>query len=54
MKFTELEKFEIFSLTAIIMHMGELNFKQRPKEEQAECEETKGKICLFYKIIFMF
>lgn len=24
------------------MHMGELKFKQRPREEQAECEDAKG------------
>lgn len=43
MKFTETEKSELFAITAGIMHMGELKFKQRPREEQAELEDGKGK-----------
>lgn len=42
MKFSEQEKFDLFALTAAIMHMGELKFKQRPREEQAEVEDVKG------------
>lgn len=42
MKFSETEKFELFSLTAAIMHMDELKFKQRPREEQAEYQDQKG------------
>ncbi|KAI1730163.1 myosin head (motor domain) domain-containing protein [Ditylenchus destructor] len=52
MKFTELEKFELFSLAAAIMHMGEIKFKQRPREEQAECEESKEAelACRLFKV----
>uniref|UniRef100_A0A914RX92 Myosin motor domain-containing protein n=1 Tax=Parascaris equorum TaxID=6256 RepID=A0A914RX92_PAREQ len=39
MHFTEEEKMDLFKLVAGIMHMGELKFKQRPREEQAECED---------------
>ncbi|KHJ86109.1 myosin head, partial [Oesophagostomum dentatum] len=41
MKFTPKEKDELFAITAGIMHMGELKFKQRPREEQAELEDGK-------------
>ncbi|ULT86007.1 hypothetical protein L3Y34_006002 [Caenorhabditis briggsae] len=41
MKFTATEKSELFAITAGIMHMGELKFKQRPREEQAELEDGK-------------
>ncbi|KAI3415864.1 MYSc [Globodera pallida] len=40
MMFQELEKFELFALTAAIMHMGEMRFKQRPREEQAEVDDV--------------
>ncbi|KAK0410838.1 hypothetical protein QR680_005352 [Steinernema hermaphroditum] len=40
MHFTEAEKSDLFALTGAIMHMGELKFKQRPREEQAECEDS--------------
>uniref|UniRef100_A0A0R3RFG9 Myosin head n=1 Tax=Elaeophora elaphi TaxID=1147741 RepID=A0A0R3RFG9_9BILA len=39
MHFTEQEKQDIFALVAGIMHMGEIKFKQRQREEQAECED---------------
>uniref|UniRef100_A0A9J2Q4T1 Myosin motor domain-containing protein n=1 Tax=Ascaris lumbricoides TaxID=6252 RepID=A0A9J2Q4T1_ASCLU len=39
MHFAEEEKMDLFKLVAGIMHMGELKFKQRPREEQAECED---------------
>lgn len=45
MKFTKSEKFEIFSLIAIIIHLGELKFKQKTKEGQIEYETMQG----FYK-----
>ncbi|CAI5453487.1 unnamed protein product [Caenorhabditis angaria] len=41
MKFSATEKSELFAITAGIMHMGELKFKQRPREEQAELEDGK-------------
>ncbi|KAL3088350.1 hypothetical protein niasHT_023910 [Heterodera trifolii] len=39
MMFSELEKMDLFALIAAIMHMGEMRFKQRPREEQAEEED---------------
>ncbi|VDM42609.1 unnamed protein product [Toxocara canis] len=39
MHFAEDEKMDLFKLVAGIMHMGEIKFKQRPREEQAECED---------------
>uniref|UniRef100_A0A915LXL0 Myosin head n=1 Tax=Meloidogyne javanica TaxID=6303 RepID=A0A915LXL0_MELJA len=41
MKFTEKEKFEMYALVAAVMHMGEIRFKQRPREEQAEADDIK-------------
>ncbi|CAJ0592060.1 unnamed protein product [Cylicocyclus nassatus] len=41
MKFTQKEKDQLFAITAGLMHMGELKFKQRPREEQAELEDGK-------------
>uniref|UniRef100_A0A915LUE4 Myosin heavy chain n=1 Tax=Meloidogyne javanica TaxID=6303 RepID=A0A915LUE4_MELJA len=41
MKFTEKEKFEMYALVAAVMHMGEMRFKQRPREEQAEADDIK-------------
>uniref|UniRef100_A0A915LQP6 Myosin heavy chain n=1 Tax=Meloidogyne javanica TaxID=6303 RepID=A0A915LQP6_MELJA len=41
MKFTEKEKFEMYALVAAVMHMGEMRFKQRPREEQAEADDVK-------------
>jgi len=43
MGFTADEKLNLFKLTAAIMHMGQMKFKQRPREEQAEAEDTSGK-----------
>ncbi|KIH63296.1 myosin head, partial [Ancylostoma duodenale] len=37
-----------------IMHMGELKFKQRPREEQAELEDGKGKEKLRKKTLLAF
>uniref|UniRef100_A0A1I7VUL1 Myosin head n=1 Tax=Loa loa TaxID=7209 RepID=A0A1I7VUL1_LOALO len=39
MHFVEQEKQDLFALVAGIMHMGEIKFKQRQREEQAECED---------------
>jgi myosin heavy chain 6/7 len=40
LQFTEAEKSEMFALVAGIMHMGEMRFKQRPREEQAEADNV--------------
>lgn len=45
MQFSADEKFDLFRLTAAIMHMGEMKFKQRPREEQAESDGTEGTYC---------
>ncbi|PAV91412.1 hypothetical protein WR25_06397 isoform A [Diploscapter pachys] len=52
MKFDQREKDELFAITAGIMHMGELKFKQRPREEQAELEDGKeGELgCKLYQV----
>lgn len=42
MHFADQEKQDLFALVAGIMHMGEIKFKQRPREEQAECENQQG------------
>jgi myosin heavy chain 6/7 len=41
--FSEEEKMSLFKLTASILHFGEMKFKQRPREEQAEADGTAGK-----------
>lgn len=38
--FSQTEKDEIYKVTAAVMHMGEMKFKQRGREEQAEADGT--------------
>lgn len=38
--FTVEEKISLFKATCSILHMGEMKFKQRPREEQAEADGT--------------
>ncbi|CAL1262322.1 unnamed protein product [Larinioides sclopetarius] len=40
--FTDDEKLNIYKVTASVMHLGELKFKQRPREEQAEADGTEA------------
>lgn len=40
--FTYEEKTSMFKCTAAIMHFGEMKFKQRPREEQAEADGSAG------------
>lgn len=42
MGFAQEEKNNLYKVTAGIMHMGEMKFKQRPREEQAETDGTEG------------
>ena len=42
--FSSEEKHSMFKCTAAIMHFGEMKFKQRPREEQAEADGTAGKM----------
>ncbi|KAI1301484.1 Myosin heavy chain, muscle [Halotydeus destructor] len=39
--FTPEEKENVYKITASVMHFGELKFKQRPREEQAEADGTE-------------
>ncbi|XP_068914285.1 myosin heavy chain, muscle isoform X4 [Tenebrio molitor] len=39
--FTQEEKDNIYRITASVMHMGCMKFKQRGREEQAECDGTE-------------
>ncbi|WP_407809633.1 hypothetical protein, partial [Staphylococcus aureus] len=40
--FNQKEKDEIYAITASVMHFGEMKFKQRPREEQAEPDGTEA------------
>ena len=40
--FTPEEKMSVFKLTGGIMHFGNMKFKQKPREEQAEVDSTEG------------
>lgn len=41
--FTQEEKNSIYKLTGSIMHFGNMKFKQKQREEQAEADGTEGK-----------
>ena len=43
MGFEQSEKDNMYKLCAAIMHMGEMKFKQRPREEQAESDGISGR-----------
>jgi len=34
----------LYKCTAAVLHFGEMKFKQRPREEQAEADGTAGTI----------
>ena len=40
--FTNEEKVSIYKLTGAVMHYGNLKFKQKQREEQAEPDGTEG------------
>lgn len=40
--FTAEEKIGVYKLTGGIMHFGNMKFKQKPREEQAEVDTTEG------------
>lgn len=42
MGFEDTETHDLYSSVAGIMHMGEMKFKQRPREEQAEPDGEEG------------
>lgn len=41
--FTQEEKNSVYKLTGAIMHFGNMKFKQKQREEQAESDGTEGK-----------
>jgi len=41
LNFTEEEKWNVYFITASVMHIGEMKFKQRGREEQAEADGTE-------------
>ena len=42
--FTQEEKNGIYKMTGAIMHFGNMKFKQKQREEQAEPDGTEGEI----------
>lgn len=48
--FTEEEKNDIYKITASVMHMGGMKFKQRGREEQAEADGTE--VITIYEFFF--
>ena len=42
--FTKEEKFAMYKICAACLHWGNSKFKQRPREEQAEIADPKGKM----------
>lgn len=42
MGFNAEEKDGLYKTCAALMHMGEMKFKQKPREEQAEVDEMAG------------
>ena len=47
--FTQEEKNGIYKLTGAIMHHGNMKFKTKQREEQAEADGTEGEKCFFFK-----
>lgn len=43
--FTQQDKDDVYRITAAVMHMGEMKFKQRGREEQAEADGTEVLLC---------
>lgn len=41
--FTPEEKMSVYKLTGGIMHFGNMKFKQKPREEQADVDSTEGR-----------
>jgi len=45
--FAEEEKMSLYRCTCAVLHFGEMKFKQRPREEQAEADGTQGMTLAF-------
>lgn len=41
--FSPEEKIGVYKLTGGVMHFGNMKFKQKPREEQAEVDTTEGR-----------
>jgi len=46
--FNQEEKNGIYKIMGSIMHMGNMKFKQKPREEQAEADGTEGGVLLYF------
>lgn len=46
--FTAEEKASIYKLTGAVMHYGNMKFKQKQREEQAEPDGTEGEFIKYY------
>lgn len=47
--FTAEEKVSIYKLTGAVMHYGNMKFKQKQREEQAEPDGTEGETEFFQR-----
>ena len=51
--FAEDQKMSLYKGTAALMWFGEMKFKQRPREEQAEADGSSGKNhCILNLLIY--
>ena len=46
LNFSKEEKYDCYKLMSALMHMGNMKFKQRPREEQAEADGQDGTLSL--------
>ena len=51
--FTHDEKFSLYKVSCAVLNFGEMKFKQRPREEQAEADGTAG-ACVHHVITTSF
>jgi len=42
--FTDDEKMSLYKSTCAVLHFGEMKFKQRPREDQAEADGSAGQL----------
>jgi len=45
------EKMALYRCTIAVLHFGEMKFKQRPREEQAEADGTGGLSAPFFVLV---
>ena len=46
LQFTPEEQMQLFRTIAAVLHFGNIEIKQRPREEQAEMQNTEGGLSL--------